>query len=96
MKKENNKKENRGKILKGTVISNKMKNTVVVLVERYVKHLKFKKYFKKSKKYKVHDFGNKCNIGDKVVIEETRPISKDKNFKIVEILPKNLSSEIGE
>ena len=84
------------KILKGKIISDRMKDTVVVLVERYVKHPKYKKYFKKSKKFKAHDFGNKCKIGDSVVIEESRPISKDKSFKVVEITSKNISKETQE
>ena len=81
------------KILKGKVVSDKMKDTVVVLVERYVKHPKYKKYFKKSKKFKAHDSGNKCKIGDSVVIKESKPISKDKSFKVVEIVSKNISKE---
>lgn len=84
------------KTLKGKIISDKMKDTVVVLVERYVKHPKYKKYFKKSKKFKAHDFGNKCRIGDSVVIEESKPISKDKSFKVIEIISKGVSKEIQE
>ncbi|MBU3969129.1 30S ribosomal protein S17 [Patescibacteria group bacterium] len=84
------------KTLKGKIISDKMKDTVVVLVERYVKHPKYKKYFKKSKKFKAHDFGNKCRIGDSVVIEESKPISKDKSFKIVQIVSKGVSKKIQE
>lgn len=77
------KKTNNNKILKGKVVSDKMKDTVVVLVERYVKHPKYEKYFKKSKKFKAHDFGNKCKIGDEVVIKESKPISKTKSFIVV-------------
>lgn len=72
-----------GKVLSGTVVSNKMKDTVVVLVERYEKHPKYEKYIKYKKKFKAHDAGNTKNIGDKVEIAETRPISKDKHFMIV-------------
>jgi len=71
------------KILSGTVVSDKMKDTIVVLVERYDKHPKYGKFVKKRKKYKVHDAGNTAKIGDKVEIIETRPISKDKSFKLL-------------
>lgn len=73
----------KNKILKGVVVSNKMKDTVVVSVERYVKHPKYGKYMNKRKKYHAHDAGNTKNIGDTVTIEETKPISKTKHFKIV-------------
>jgi small subunit ribosomal protein S17 len=72
------------RVLKGEVVSNKMKDTVVVRVNRYFKHPKYGKYIVKSKRYKAHDAGNVCAIGDAVLIEETRPISKDKTFKIKE------------
>ncbi|MCH7529634.1 30S ribosomal protein S17 [Patescibacteria group bacterium] len=71
------------KRLSGIVVSNKMKDTVVVAVVRYVKHPTYKKYIKRVKKYKAHDAGNTFNIGDKVRIEETKPISKDKSFRIL-------------
>ena len=71
------------KVLQGTVTSDKMKDTVVVLVERYVKDPKYGKYVTKRKKYQAHDAGNTKKIGDKVTIEETRPISKNKHFKLV-------------
>lgn len=71
------------KILKGVVVSDKMDKTVVVKVDRYVKHQKYQKYYTISKKFKAHDEENKAKVGDKVSIEETRPISKDKHFKIV-------------
>ncbi len=69
--------------LSGIVVSDKMKDTVVVLVERYVKHAKYHKYMTIRKKYKAHDAGNTKKIGDKVEIEETAPISRDKHFKII-------------
>ena len=72
------------KILSGIVVSDKMKDTCVVLVNRFVKHKKYKKYYKVSKKYKAHDAGNTKHIGDKVEIIECRPISKDKHFLVVE------------
>lgn len=73
------------KTLSGVVTSNKMKDTVVVSVERFTKMPKYEKYVRSRKKYKVHDPGNTAKIGDKVVIEETRPISRHKHFKIAEI-----------
>jgi len=67
----------------GVVTSDKMKDTVVVLVERFVKHPKYGKYMKLGKKLKAHDAGNTRKIGDKVTIVEVAPISKDKHFKII-------------
>jgi len=69
--------------LKGIVVSDKMKDTIVVRVERYVKHPKYQKYIHTHKKYKAHDAGNTKKIGDVVSIEETAPISKDKKFKVI-------------
>jgi small subunit ribosomal protein S17 len=69
--------------MNGVVVSDKMKDTCVVLVERYVKAPKYNKYVNKSKKYKADDKGNTKKIGDKVTIIECAPISKDKHFKIV-------------
>lgn len=71
------------KTFTGKVVSDKMKDTVVVLIERYIKHPKYGKYFSKSKKFKAHDAGNTKKIGEVVTIEETRPISKDKKFIVV-------------
>ena len=73
----------KGKILSGTVVSDKMKDTIVVLVERYTKHPRYDKYVKSRKRYKAHDAGNIAKIGDKVQIIETKPISKDKHFKLI-------------
>jgi small subunit ribosomal protein S17 len=75
--------EQAGNILKGVVVSNKMDKTVVVSVSRFVKHPLYGKFYKVSKKYKAHDEENIYKIGDKVEIIETRPISKDKRFKVV-------------
>ena len=72
--------------LTGTVVSDKMNKTAVVLFERKVKHPKYGKYIKKSTKFKIHDEDNKCKIGDIVTITEVRPISKDKSWKLVEVL----------
>lgn len=71
------------KTLKGTVVSDKMKDTIVVSVNRFIKHSKYKKYYKVSKKYKAHDVGNTKKVGDKVEIKECRPISKDKHFIVI-------------
>ena len=75
--------EVKGKILKGVVVSDKMDKTIVVSVSRFVKHPLYGKFYKVSKKYKAHDEGNVYKIGDKVEIVETRPISKDKKFKVI-------------
>ena len=71
------------KTLRGTVVSDKMQNTVVVVVNRYVKHPKYKKYMKVSKKYHAHNPGNAAKMGDVVVIRSCRPLSKLKHFEIV-------------
>lgn len=80
-----NKKEEKTskKVLSGVVVSDKMKDTCTVSITRFVKHKKYKKYYKVSKKYKVHDVGNTKKVGDKVLIMECRPISKDKHFIVV-------------
>ena len=83
MEKKKLEKNKSKKILTGVVVSDKMKDTVVVSVNRYEKHPKYGKYINISKKYKAHDAGNTKKIGDKVDIVETRPISKDKHFRIV-------------
>jgi small subunit ribosomal protein S17 len=71
------------KVLKGVVTSDKMDKTVVVKVTRFVEHKKYGKRIKKTKKYKAHDENNSKKVGDTVEIEETRPISKDKKFKVI-------------
>ncbi len=72
------------KRLEGVVTSDKMDKTIVVNVTRYIKHPKYGKYYTVDKKFKAHDEKNIHKIGDKVTIEETRPISKDKSFVVVE------------
>lgn len=72
------------KQLSGIVVSDKMKDTIVVLIERYVKNDKFDKYINLRKRYKVHNPGNTKKVGDKVVIESCRPISKHKYFKVIQ------------
>lgn len=76
-------KEVKNNTLKGVVVSDKMDKTVVVSVSRFIKHPLYGKFYNTSKKYKAHDEDNTCKVGDKVEIVETRPISKDKKFKIV-------------
>jgi small subunit ribosomal protein S17 len=71
------------KTMNGVVVSDKMKDTVVVEVSRFVKHPKYGKYTSIDKKFKAHDAGNTKKIGDKVTIEECAPISKDKHFRVV-------------
>lgn len=71
------------KTLQGVVVSDKMQKTVVVQVERYVKDPKYGKYMKISKKYKAHNESNDVKVGDKVMIQECRPLSKDKHFTVV-------------
>ncbi len=72
----------------GVVVSDKMDKTTVVAVERPVKHPMYKKYIKRTTKFKVHDEKNECQIGDTVRIMETRPLSKTKRWRVVEILEK--------
>ena len=70
----------------GRVVSHKMEKSIVVLVERKVKHPKYGKFVKKSTKFMAHDEKNECNIGDTVRIMETRPLSKNKCWRLVEII----------
>lgn len=72
----------------GIVLSNKMDKTIVVSVARQVRHPLYKKYFTKRSKFKAHDEANQCQIGDKVEIKETKPISRDKNWVVTRILEK--------
>lgn len=73
----------------GVVVSDKMDKTVVVKVDRLVKHTVYNKYIKRSAKYKAHDIDNSCKIGDRVLIVETRPMSKDKRWKVRQIIERN-------
>ncbi len=72
----------------GTVVSDKMDKTVVVAIQDRVKHPLYKKIVKRTKKFKAHDENNECRIGDRVLIVETRPLSKDKNWRVTQILEK--------
>ncbi len=79
-----------GKTFEGVVVKSAMKDTATVQVERYVKHPKYQKFMRLSKKFLVHDVGNTAQIGDKVTIRETRPISKRKRFVLVSRISSNL------
>ena len=80
------KRVNRRKTRTGTVVSSKMNKSVTVAVERRVKHPIYKKFFKITTKFVAHDEKNECNPGDVVKIMETRPVSKTKHWRLVEIL----------
>lgn len=70
--------------LEGVVVSDKMQKTIVVSITRLKKHPKYQKRYKVTKKFKAHDEKNEYHIGDKVIIEETRPLSKEKRWKVIE------------
>ena len=72
----------------GKVVSDKMDKTIVVAVEDHVKHPLYKKIIKKTYKLKAHDEKNECNVGDTVKVMETRPLSKDKRCRLVEVMEK--------
>lgn len=72
----------------GVVVNNKMDKTITVAIERRVPHPIYKKYFKKTTKLMAHDEKKECNIGDKVRIMETRPLSKNKRWRLVQIVEK--------
>ena len=76
------------KSLAGTVVSNKMEKTALILVERLTKHQIYGKYIRRRSKYMAHDPQNKCRIGDQVRIVESRPMSKRKRWQVMEILTK--------
>ena len=76
----------RRKVRIGRVVSDKMDKTIVVAVEDHVKHPIYKKIIKRTYKLKAHDENNECNIGDTVKVMETRPLSKDKRWRLVEII----------
>ncbi|MEF9941597.1 MAG: 30S ribosomal protein S17 [Lachnospiraceae bacterium] len=72
----------------GKVVSDKMDKTIVVAVVNHVKHPLYNKIIKRTYKLKAHDENNECNIGDKVKVMETRPLSKDKRWRLVEVMEK--------
>ena len=87
------------KVLVGTVVSDKMDKTVVVAVERRVAHRRYEKQIVKTTKFKAHDASNACKTGDEVKIEECRPLSKEKTWKVIEIQKvsqDNVSSSIDK
>ena len=86
MKKRGNKRQ-----LQGIVTSDKMDKTVVVLVERFVKHKLYEKYVRRHNKYAAHDEANDCKIGDKVLITESRPVSKLKRYRVSKIIEQAVS-----
>ena len=72
----------------GIVVSDKMDKTVVIAIEEHVKHQKYGKVIKRTIRLKVHDEKNECGIGDKILVAETRPLSHDKRWRLVEIIEK--------
>ncbi len=72
----------------GSVVSNKMDKTVIVLTERLVKHRFYKKYIRRRSKFAAHDKDNSCSIGDKVLITESRPLSRSKRWRVIKIIEK--------
>ncbi|MBI5635330.1 MAG: 30S ribosomal protein S17 [Nitrospirae bacterium] len=80
------------KVYTGKVVSNKMEKTVVVAVTRMFQHPVYKKTVKKVAKFKAHDEVNQCKVGDEVKITETRPLSKDKRWLVLEIIDKSARS----
>ncbi|WP_215842739.1 30S ribosomal protein S17 [Acidithiobacillus montserratensis] len=77
--------------LVGTVVSDRMDKTIVVLVERRIQHPLYKKYIRRSKKFHAHDADNACHIGDTVKIEECRPLSKTKSWRLVNVISVGIS-----
>lgn len=81
--KQNNNKEKKGRTMKGVIVSDKMNKTVVVAVSSLKEHPKYRKRYKSTKRYKAHDENNEYKTGEKVIIQECRPISKDKRFVVI-------------
>ena len=74
------------KVREGRVVSDKMSKTIVVAVDRQVQHSKYRKFVRSRQTYKVHDEKNECKVGDRVRIEETRPLSRDKRWRLKGVL----------
>lgn len=74
--------------LQGTVVSDKMDKTIVVMVERLVKHRFYQKYVRRRSKFSAHDEANACRAGDKVIITESRPLSKTKRWRVTKVVEK--------
>lgn len=81
--------------LKGVIVSNKMQKTVVVRVDRLKKHQKYQKYYVVSSKFKAHDEKGEYRAGDAVIIQETRPVSKEKRWRVIKLI-KRLEAEVEE
>ncbi len=81
----------KAKVREGVVVSDKMDKTVVVAVQRLVKHPRYTKYLKRRAHYKAHDEKNRCRVGDRVLIAETRPLSKEKRWRVRTILERATS-----
>jgi small subunit ribosomal protein S17 len=86
--------EQRRKILLGEVVSDRMQKTITVKVERRVRHPIYERVIKRSKKYHVHDEHNRCQVGDQVRIIETRPLSKTKRWRLLEVVRRRVEAEI--
>ncbi len=86
----------RRKERKGVVTSNRMRKTVVVSVERIVMHPKYKKYLKRRTKMKAHDEKNECRLGDRVLIVECRPLSRDKRWRVSQVLERAVATDKEE
>lgn len=82
--------------LKGIVVSSKMAKTVVIRVDRLKKHPKYKQYYRLSKKIKADDEKNEYKIGDEVIIQETRPLSKDKRWRVIDLVARATAEEIED
>ena len=80
------KRRGNAKVLTGLVVSDKMDKTVVVLVERLVKHAVYQKYVRRRKKFSAHDENNDCRVGDKVLIRQSRPLSRTKRWRVSKIV----------
>jgi len=82
------------KVRQGVVVSDKMDKTVTVQIERLVRHPMYKKYIRQRKKYKAHDPANECRTGDLVTITETRPLSRDKRWRVRAVLKSETSGTV--
>jgi len=82
--------------LEGVVVSDKMQKTVVVKIERFKRHPLYHKVMRASKRFKAHDENNECKVGDVVIIEQTRPLSKEKRWKVVQIVKRAQQEEPEE
>jgi len=83
---ENPRSRGRRKVRVGQVVSDKMDKTAVVAVTRLVKHPRYRRFVKRTTRFKIHDQNNECHVGDVVRIMETRPLSKDKRWRLVEVM----------